>query len=110
LNVYAALELALASCKAHTFSLEMVGKQTVPGVLLAPWTDALETTVEVTIFQAKVGAVNSSEDSDDVDIEEDNTTICPTKPSHMNFSKSKIKGGHIEVLNRFGCIDNVDWV
>jgi hypothetical protein len=77
LNVYAALELALASCKAHTFSLEMVGKQTVPGVLLAPWTDALETTVEVTISQAKVGVVNPSEDSDNVDIEEDNTTICP---------------------------------
>jgi hypothetical protein len=28
----------------------------------------------------------------------------------VNFDKSKIKGGHIEVLNRFGCIDNVDWV
>jgi hypothetical protein len=32
------------------------------------------------------------------------------KPSHVNFGKSKIKGGHIEVLNRSGYIDNVDWV
>jgi hypothetical protein len=32
------------------------------------------------------------------------------KPSYVDFGKSKIKGGHIEVLNHFGCIDNVDWV
>jgi hypothetical protein len=28
----------------------------------------------------------------------------------MNFGKSKIKGGHIEVLDRFGYVDNVNWV
>jgi hypothetical protein len=38
------------------------------------------------------------------------TTLHPTKPSHVNYDKSRIKGGHIEVLNRFGYIDNVDWV
>jgi hypothetical protein len=31
--------------------------------------------------------VDPSEDSDDIDIEEDNTTIRPTKPSHVNFDK-----------------------
>jgi hypothetical protein len=38
--------------------------------------------------------------------------ICPTKPSHVDFGKSKIKGEHIEVLTKFDCIDNVersDW-
>lgn len=45
-----------------------------------------------------------SEDSDDIDIEEDNTIIHPTKPSHVDFGKSKIKEGHIEVLNQFGYI------
>jgi hypothetical protein len=54
--------------------------------------------------------MNSSEDCDSIDIEEDNTIICPTKPSHVDFAKSKIKGGNIEVLNCFGYIDNVDWV
>jgi hypothetical protein len=28
----------------------------------------------------------------------------------VDFSKTKINGGHIEVLNRFGYINNVDWV
>ena len=63
----------------------MAGEQSGVGVPLAP----------------------SFEDSDNIGIEEDSTTIRPTKPSHMDFSKSKIKGGHIEVLNRFGYIDNV---
>jgi hypothetical protein len=54
--------------------------------------------------------MNPFEDSDNTDNEEDNTIICPTKPSHVDFSKSKIKGGHIEVLNHFGYIYNVDWV
>jgi hypothetical protein len=42
-----------------------------------------------------------------MDFEEDNMIICPTKPSHVDFGKSKIKEGHIEVLNRFGYIDLV---
>jgi hypothetical protein len=54
--------------------------------------------------------MNPSEDSDNIDIEEDSTIICPTKPGHVDFGKSKIKGGHIEILNRFGFIDNVDCV
>jgi hypothetical protein len=51
--------------------------------------------------------VDPSEDNDDIDIEEDNTIIHTTKPSHVDFGKSKIKEGYIEVLNRFGYID---WV
>jgi hypothetical protein len=31
-----------------------------------------------------------------MDFEEDNTIIRPTKPSHVDFGKSKIKEGHIE--------------
>jgi hypothetical protein len=55
--------------------------------------------------------LNQSKDSDNIDIEEDNTIIRPTKPNnHVDFGKSKIKEGHIEVLNRFGYIDNVEWV
>jgi hypothetical protein len=95
----------------------MARDQSTAEVSLAPSSDALElrikslsTTVEATASQAKASATNPSEDSDDIDIEEDNTTICPMKPSHLNFGKSKIKGGHIEVLNRVGYIENVDWV
>jgi hypothetical protein len=36
--------------------------------------------------------------------------IHSAKPSHMDFRKSKIKGGHIEVLTKFDYIGNVDWV
>jgi hypothetical protein len=43
----------------------------------------------------------------DMGFEEDNTIIRSMKPSHVNFGKSKIKEGHIEILNRFGYID---WV
>jgi hypothetical protein len=54
--------------------------------------------------------VNPFEYSDAIDIEEDNTMIRPTKQCHVNFGKSKIKGGHNEVFNRFGYIDNVNYV
>jgi hypothetical protein len=70
----------------------------------------LVSTVEATSSQAEASVVNPSKDNADIDIEEDITTIRPTKPGHVNFGKSKIKGGHIEVLNRFGYIDNVEWV
>lgn len=70
----------------------------------------MSTTVEATAYQAKASATNPSKYSNDIDIEEDNTTICPTKPCHMNFGKLKIKGGHIDVLNCVGYIENVDWV
>jgi hypothetical protein len=83
----------------------MAGEQSSADVSLAPSSGAQETkvenlptTVEATASQAKASVVNPSKDSDDIDIEEDSTTICPTKPSHVNFSKSKIKGEHIEVL------------
>jgi hypothetical protein len=39
-----------------------------------------------------------------MDFEEDDVVILPTKPSHVDFEKSKIKEGHIEVLNCFGYI------
>jgi hypothetical protein len=70
----------------------------------------LSATTEATACQTEAATVDPSEDSDDIDIEEDITIICSTKPSHMDFGKSKIKGGHIEVLNRFGYIDNINWV
>jgi hypothetical protein len=50
----------------------------------------------------------TGEDSDDIDIEEDNTIIRPTKPSHVDFRKSKIEG-HTEVLVKFDYI-NTEWV
>jgi hypothetical protein len=45
-----------------------------------------------------------------MDFEEENMVIRPTKPSHVDFGKSKIKEGHIEVLNCFDYIENIDWV
>jgi hypothetical protein len=99
------------------FSIEMVGEQRVAEMSLTPSSDAPEAWVEgfalttgATVSQAEAGSMNPFEDSDNIDIDEDNIIICPTKPSHVDFSKSKIKGGHIEVFNRFGYINNVDWV
>jgi hypothetical protein len=40
---------------------------------------------------AEVSSLNQSEDSGDIDFEEDNTVICPIKPSHVDFGKSKVK-------------------
>jgi hypothetical protein len=78
----------------------MIGEQFGVGVPLAPSSNIQETKVEefvsrieATASQAEAGFVNPSEDSDNIDIEEDSTTIRPTKPSHMDFSKSKIKRG-----------------
>jgi hypothetical protein len=95
----------------------MAQEHSVAEVSLAPLSDVpetrvenLATTVEVTASQAEAGAVDPSEDIDDIDIKEDIITIHHMKPSHVNFSKSKIKGGNIEVLNHFGYIDNVEWV
>jgi hypothetical protein len=39
--------------------------------------------------------MDPSKDSDDIDIEEDNTIIRPTKSSHVDFGKPKTKEGHI---------------
>jgi hypothetical protein len=70
--------------------------------------EKLVTTIEATASQAEANTVNPFEDSDNIDVEEDSTTIRSTKPSHVDFSKSNIKEGHIEVFNRFGYIDTVD--
>jgi hypothetical protein len=86
-----------------------------------PTLDVLETKVKRIAMGAKAttlqagGAIaypseGSGDDSNDINIEEDNTIICSTKPSHMDFRKSKIKEGHIEVLTKFDYIDNVEWV
>jgi hypothetical protein len=84
---------------------------------LTPSSDVLEArvedlfmAVEATAFPTKGATMDPFEDNDDINIEEDNTTIQPTKPSHVDFGKSKTKEEHIEVLNRFGYIDNIDWV
>ena len=96
----------------------MIGEQSGDDVPLAPSSNVQEmkveelvSTIEASASQTEADAMNPSEDSDNIalDIEEDSTTIRPTKPSHVNFGKSKIKG-HIDVLNRFGYSDNVDWV
>jgi hypothetical protein len=95
----------------------MAGKQVAHELALVLASDAPETKVEslAVVAEATVlqygGTVadpskGSSDDNDDIDIEEDNTIICPTKPSHIDFGKSEIKGGHIEVLTKFYYIDN----
>jgi hypothetical protein len=93
----------------------MIGEQSGDDVPLAPSSNVQEmkveelvSTIEASASQTEADAMNPSEDSDNIDIEEDSTTIRPTKRSHVDFGKSKIKGGHIEVLNRFGYADNVD--
>jgi hypothetical protein len=60
----------------------MAGEYLGAGMPLAPSSSVQETrvenlatTMEVAASQAKVGVVNPSEDSDDIDIGEDNTTI-----------------------------------
>jgi hypothetical protein len=95
----------------------MAGEQPGADVPLAPSSsiqemnvENLATTVEATASQAKAGALNPSEDSDDIDIKEESTTIRPMKLSYVVFGKLKIKVGHIEILNHIGYIDNVDWV
>jgi hypothetical protein len=83
-------------------------------MLLAPSLGALETRIEdltgareAVACQAEATTVDPFEDCADIDIEEDSTIIRPTKPSHVDFGKSKTKDGNIDVLNRFGYID---WV
>lgn len=46
-------------------------------------------------------AEGSDDDREDIDIEEDNNIIRPTKPIHLEFRKFTIKGGSIEVLTKF---------
>jgi hypothetical protein len=52
-----------------------------------PKIEDLSMAAEATPSQAEAGAVDPSEDSDDIDIEEDKTIIRPTKPSHVDFGK-----------------------
>lgn len=50
------------------------------------------------------------DDSEDIDMEDDNNIIYPMKPSHVDFGKSRIKEGHIEVLTKFHCIVDISLV
>ena len=52
----------------------------------------------------------SDDDSQHIEIAEDNNGIHPTKPSHVDFGKSTIKEGHIEVLTKFHCIVDISLV
>jgi hypothetical protein len=115
--VLCCLQTNLSQHKARVYLLEMVREQSAPGLSLVPSSDVSEPKVEelsviaeATASQAKVAVADPSEDNDDIDIKEDNIGIRPTKPSRVHFGKSKIKGGHIEVLTRFDYIDNVEWV
>lgn len=91
---------------------EMAEEQSVAELAALPSVlEATPATAEATASRIEVTTVvTSNENSDDIDIEEDNTTIWPTKPSHVNFGKSTTKEGRIDVLNRLGYIDNMDWV
>jgi hypothetical protein len=99
---------------------EMVGEHAAPDLALVLSLDVLESkaknlvvATETTASHAEAATDPSKglgEDITDIDIEEDNIIIRPTKPSHVDFRKSKIKEGHIEVLTRFDYIDNVEWV
>jgi hypothetical protein len=115
-NIFNFFELALASCEAHTFSLETTREQYVLEVLLTPSFGALEARIEdlngaakATTCQAKSIIVDPSEDSRDIDIKEYNSIIRPTKLSHVDFGKSKTKDGHIEVFNQFGYKKSPRW-
>jgi hypothetical protein len=99
----------------------MAREQVDPELSLVPTLDVLETKVKSIAMVAKATTLQTGgaiadpskglgDDSNDINIEEDNTIICSTKSSHMDFRKSKIKGGHIEVLTKFDYIDNVEWV
>jgi hypothetical protein len=58
-----------------------------------------------------VGVIDGCDiNSEDLDIEEDNEEIRPTKPSHIVFGKSTIGTGHIEVLKNRRCISDIDLV
>jgi hypothetical protein len=99
---------------------EMVGEHAAPDLALVLSLDVPESkaknlavATETTTSHAEAATdpyEGLDEDITDIDIEEDNIIICPTKPSHVDFRKSKIKEGHIEVLTRFDYIDNVEWV
>jgi hypothetical protein len=99
----------------------MVAEQPVSELALVIASDAPETKGDNSIVVAKATtpqaedavvdlAEGSGDDSEDIGIEEDNKIIRPTKPSHVDFRKSTIKGGHIEVLSMFHYIDDVNWV
>ncbi|PWZ43497.1 hypothetical protein Zm00014a_044628 [Zea mays] len=65
----------------------MVEEQSAPETKI----EDLSLATKATASQTKVATVDPSKDSDGIDIEDDNTIIGPTKPSHVDFDKSKIK-------------------
>jgi hypothetical protein len=99
----------------------MVGEQSVPEPALVLASETAEVrgessivVAEATTPQAEDAIVDPAEglddDNEDIDIEQDNTMIRPTMPSHADFEKSTIKGGYIEVLTKFHYSDNVNLV
>lgn len=106
---------ALAGVK-RTLPSQRWPESTTPELALVLSLKTLETKIESLVIAAEAtapqaeGAIadpieGSNDDSEDINIEDDNTIIHPMKPSHVDFRKSKIKGGHIEVLTKFDYID-----
>lgn len=52
----------------------------------------------------------SNDDSEDIDVEEDNEETTTTKSSQIVLWKSSIGIGHIEVLKNRYCISDIDLV
>jgi hypothetical protein len=111
-NIFSTFKPSFASLEIIGFSLEMVGEQRVAEMSLTPLSDVPEMRVKefalaagATASQAEAISMNPSKDNDNIGIEEDSRIIRPTKPSHVDFDKSKMKGEHIEVHNRFGSLE-----
>jgi hypothetical protein len=78
------------------FFLRNVQRAIHPELSLVPSSDEkLVVAAEATSSQVEATIVNPfeglGEDNDDIDTEEDNTMIRPTKPSHVDFRKSRLK-------------------
>jgi hypothetical protein len=99
----------------------MMGEQPFSKIALVPTLDPPKARGEGSVVVAKAivpcaedivvdPTEGADDDSKDIDIEEDNNTIRPTKPSHVDLGKSTIKGGPIEVFNKFHYIDDISWI
>lgn len=48
------------------------------------------------------------ESNEELEFEEDDSDIRPMKPSHVNFGKSTINKGYVEVMKRLDYIENTN--
>jgi hypothetical protein len=71
---------------------------------------AEKTKVKKTTKESMVGLSNDSDVSEEFDLEEDNAKDRPSKPGHVNFGKSTIMKGHIEVLKNTNYISGTSIV